>query len=709
MSLLLAAVAPFSIIPVANLPQSPADPCVAQADLHAASKSRTMTIDDLLEIADIGRSDPNETSSPFGLSPDNTRIAFAVRRANAATNSYCERLLVMPLDANGPPRELDRGGDFPRDDFRLRDFASVVAGWAKVSAPRWSPDGRRIAFLKRVAGSRQVWLIEDREGGTARQATRMPDDIDDFAWLPGGRGLVVATRPSIRLAAEAIARKEPGGYLYDDSISPQFGVRPMPKGDVATQYVTIALASGTVQASSTEEIAAIAPSSPPAHPESAHGYVAGPEGWSAWLESKFPERFAAPTRIVLSTPGGARMSCSTAECEGVLRLWWSDSEHALFAIQKIGWGQAGVAILRWDPSAPEPRRLVAGDDMLIGCKPALREIVCMFEDATTPRRLVAVDSRTGSMRVIYDPNARIAALSLGSVRRFLFRNAYGVASHADFVLPPDHRPGQRHPLIVVQYLSQGFLRGGSGDEVPIQPLAARGFAVLSFARPDYAPAAMQAKSGTELLRANRVDWLDRRNIQSSLDMAIDRAIATGAVDADRIGLTGWSDGVSSAQFALINSPRFKVASLGSCCEDMYSYVVSAGPAYSAFTRSIGYRYFEKGAEEFWRPMSLILNVDRVDVPILVQNADSEYEGGLDVWEAYKTRGKAVELHVFENETHFKWQPAHRKAVYERNAEWLEFWLMKRRNCATDREPQYARWLAMKGAPAATELTCTPVH
>ena len=140
---------------------------------------------------------------------------------------------------------------------------------------------------------------------------------------------------------------------------------------------------------------------------------------------------------------------------------------------------------------------------------------------------------------------------------------------------------------------------------------------------------------------------------------------------------------------------------------MYSYVLSAGPAYSAFTRSIGYRFFEEGAEDFWRPMSLILNVDRVDVPILIQNADSEYEGGLDVVEVYRAEGKPIELHVFEDETHYKWQPAHRNAVYERTTEWLEFWLMKRRNCDPARDQQYDRWLTMEGAPSRAQLACSP--
>ena len=38
-------------------------------------------------------------------------------------------------------------------------------------------------------------------------------------------------------------------------------------------------------------------------------------------------------------------------------------------------------------------------------------------------------------------------------------------------------------MVVVQYDTRGFLRGGTGDEYPIQAFANRGYAVLSFRRP----------------------------------------------------------------------------------------------------------------------------------------------------------------------------------------------------------------------------------
>lgn len=135
MSVILAALLSQSIVPQAELPRSDADPCEGLEAQRPRPDGRLMSIEDLVEIADIGRSDPNETASAFGVSPDGKRIAFQLRRANSETNSYCLKLLVMPLKGKGEPVELDRDRHFIRDDFALRDFASVAAGWAKVITP----------------------------------------------------------------------------------------------------------------------------------------------------------------------------------------------------------------------------------------------------------------------------------------------------------------------------------------------------------------------------------------------------------------------------------------------------------------------------------------------------------------------------------------------------------------------------------------------
>ncbi len=706
----LAAAVAQAVMPVAIPPAPVADPCAATVVAGAARaragagagtgarKRRAMTTRDLAGLVDIGRSDPNDAPSPFGLSPDGRWIAFVERQANPDANGYCQRLMVKAVSGEGSAREIDRGGEFIRDTFVLRNFTAVAAGWAKVVTPRWSPDGRSVAFLKRVNGSTQVWLADADGSGRGRQATDLPDDVVEFAWAIDGVGLVVATRPALRRQAEAIGREAAGGFLFDDRFAPQFADHPLPTGPAALEYAAWDIAARKGRAATPDEAAKIASPRPDRVPASARGFVSGAGRALAWTEPAHPEQLLSPSRLVAFDNDGMRAVCEAA-CAGVSRMWWSADGRTLSLLQRTGWANSRTALLAWRLSEKSPRRVMVTDDSLIGCAMPAGEIVCARESATRPRRLVALHPLSGRERLIHDPNPGFAQLETGHAQRFHVRNEFGVESYADLVLPPGHRPGERHPLVVVQYISDGFLRGGTDDEFPIQALAGKGFAVLSFSRPDFVPAALEATSELAMRQANRRDWIDRRSVQSSLETAVRMAVATGAVDPDRMGISGFSDGSSTVQFALINSGLFKVAAMGACCEDMQSYPLASGPAFERFGREMGYRFFEAGAQEFWKPMSLVLNADRVKAPILIQTGDSEYENGLDVVAAFRLRGNPIELYVLDQEGHFKVQPAHRLAIYDRSLEWFEFWLMGRMNCDPAKTEQFARWKAMRGAPA----------
>ena len=686
-----------AILPLKVAPPPAADPCARFDKATSVAETRPVISRDLAELADIGRSDANGSPSPFGVSPDKKSIAFIVRRGNPDANGYCLRLLVMPLDASAAPVERDRGGEFIRDMFDLRNFSAFAAGYTRVVTPRWAPDGRTIAFLKRIGDSTQVWLV-DALGEHARQATTMPDDIEDFAWTADGKGLVVATRPALRRELQAIAQEAKTGYLFDDRFGPHFADQPLPTGPVPLEYTHWNLADGVSRATTPAELARLVPVKPAGVPENAREFAVGPHGVLAWTEPSDPKQLLSGSQLVMRGATGKRSICVERRCQGVSRLWWSDDGRELFVVQRAGWPYSQSGVLAWSAGTATPRQVIETEDALIGCAKPGREIICAREAATKPRRLVAINPRTGKDRLIFDPNPDFARLRLGSVQRFHLRNAYGAESHADLVLPPGHHNGERHPLVIVQYISDGFLRGGLGDEVPIQALASRGFAVLSFSRPDFVQTALKAPSELEMRQANRKDWADRRNVHSSLELAIARAIATGTVDADRIGISGFSDGSSTTQWALIHDPRFRAASFGGCCEDMQAYPLTGGPAFERFGREMGYRYFEPDAAEFWKPMSLVLNADRVHTPILIQTGDTEYETGLDVMSAWRRHGNPIELYVLDQEGHFKVQPAHRLAIYERSVEWFEFWLMGRKDCNPDKAVRFKRWQTMKGAP-----------
>lgn len=705
MSYIVAALLAQAALPNADLPSPKVDPCVSfESEEHKGKKDRYIEAADLVALADIGKSDSYPSDSPFGISPDGQNIAFLVRRANAQQNDYCQRLLVAPVDGSGAARELDRGGQFIRRDFQLRKFVSVMAGTAKVITPRWSPDGRQIAFLKKTGSSQQVWLVGADGNRAAHRASNLPDNVDDFAWAPDGKAVVVSTRPGIRLQSEAIAREARSGFLFDDRFAPQMADYPIPTEPLLNVFDRVEIATGVSRKASAVEILLLSPDQPTDDPKDARGFIVSRLGVAAWVHRLQSDQLLSPSGIRMRLANGNELSCAEF-CRGVRQIFWSPDGRRLYALQKTSWFDNRTTLLRWTVGDPEPTQIMVTDNEMIGCMMSGQRLICAQENATTPRRLVAVDPDSGRHSLIFDPNPEFRRLKLGSVQKFRIRNAFGVESNADLVLPPNHKTGDRHPLVVVQYASVGFLRGGTGDEFPIHPLAAKGFAVLSFSRPDPPPDAMAARTERELMQASRRDWRDRRNVQSTLELAIQRAVASGAVDQERMGISGFSDGSTSLQWALINSSLFKVAASGSCCDGMDVFPLMVGPNFTEEGRDIGLGFFRPGVENIWKPLSLTLNVDRINTPILIQNSDGEYEGGLDVIEIFKGRGKAIELFVFSGEPHIKYQPAHRLAMYERSTEWFQFWLMNVMNCDPAKAAQYARWKVMKNAPDETKLRC----
>jgi dipeptidyl aminopeptidase/acylaminoacyl peptidase len=675
------------------------DPCAAFADDNPHGEAgRPVGVRDLATIADIGQASPHDLpSSPFGVSPDGRSIAFVVRRANPETNSYCQRLLVTSLQHPGAARELDRGGEFIRMLTAVRKFAAVESGVADVISPRWSPDGQAVAYAKQIGGQVQIWTAA-ASGGPAVQATNLDFRPENFAWAADGRGFLVAGRPAIAAEKARIDAEGRKGWLYDGRIAPFVSIRPQVRGTFPMEYFHVDARTGQRRPARPDEIARVDPEADPGKPALAGLFAAGNSGNRAWTEAKSPDKLLSPRRLVVRWRDGTSSVCDDDICATIRRLGWSDDGATIFFLARQGWAKSVTSVFQWQMGDPRPRELLATEDVLVGCELHGSDLICARESSSRPRRLVAIDLADGKERVIFDPNPLFARLQLGEVRRLRYTTSFGTEAFADLVLPPDSRSGDKHPLVVVQYNSEGFLRGGTGDEVPVHVLAGRGIAVLSFERPFGAPGTEEAKTELEYRQLVRRNWFDRRNVQSAIEKAITGAVATGRIDPDRLGISGFSEGTSATQWALINSRLFKVAALGICCEDKVAIAMNGGIDYETFLREMGQPLYSYEKEDYWAPLSLMQNAERIEAPILVQSG--EYLLGLDVLAAFRRLGKVMELHVFDNEPHIKFQPQHRFAMYDRVVDWFAFWLKAERDCDAKKSSQYERWLAMPGAPSA---------
>src|SRR3546814_10673539 len=94
-----------------------------------------------------------------------------------------------------------------------------------------------------------------------------------------------------------------------------------------------------------------------------------------------------------------------------------------------------------------------------------------------------------------------------------------VCSSDLLVYPVGYEPGRRYPMVIVQYRTKGFLRGGIGDEVPIQTLAGRGYFILSVDNLTYEDIVGRRQSIEQLVAAFNDDFRGSRSIISAIEIA----------------------------------------------------------------------------------------------------------------------------------------------------------------------------------------------
>jgi dipeptidyl aminopeptidase/acylaminoacyl peptidase len=127
-----------------------------------AAEKRLITENDLLKFTWIA--DPQ-------IEPDGSTVAFVRVTVNEKESGYETSLFTVATSGADAPRRLTSN---------VRD-----------TAPRWSPDGRRIAFVRSVEKDGkpqpgQVYLL-DMSGGEAYPLTEDAKGVTSIAWSPDGK------------------------------------------------------------------------------------------------------------------------------------------------------------------------------------------------------------------------------------------------------------------------------------------------------------------------------------------------------------------------------------------------------------------------------------------------------------------------------------------------------------------------------------------
>jgi len=668
-----------------------------------AASARPIDLEALARLRDI---------KGFAPSPDGRQLFVVVQSGDPTANTYDTRWILIAADCGGDAREIDRVGH----PVRYRYYGQVH-GFVPVEAPVWSPDGRWVAYRKETADQPELW-VADVQAGTARRVDDGAADVERVQWSTPGTLLY---RTGLDRAAwrRTVADERRLGFRYDERFYVGSGeLEPMtPDCDAGTRAPVCTPALRAVDVAS-----AAAPR--PATPGEAQGWDAGsspgaaraPKGARfiaarggdlAWAENLDPAAFKgpAPPRRVATDAAGAQ-PCSDPACAGYVEgVWWApDGRSVIFLRRSSSLARPDdtprdiTSVHRWDLRTGRVTALARTLDALETCAPSHLRLLCVLETSRKPGRIVSIRLDGHAPQIVLDPNPGLEAGDGIRLDRVTYTDDMGYAGYYFVVRRRDLAPDKRHPVVVVQYQARGFLRGGTGDEYPVYPLAEQGFVVVAFNQ------AMNSLQTRGPMPAS-VEIPERAARVRSISSAIDKLVSDGVADPRRVGITGLSSGAENLHYALQRTDRFAAAIASSGPVEL-DFLVVTPSVYSDYKR----KYETTRVVDPDGPLRTLAwgaQPQKLVTPMLVNVSRREFLMGVQGFAALRDAGRPVEVRVFpDTGRHQKYDPANRLAVYRLNLAWLAYWLQGRTPAEPDLAVQAARWERLR-APSKSAAAEAP--
>ena len=238
------------------------------------------------------------------------------------------------------------------------------------------------------------------------------------------------------------------------------------------------------------------------------------------------------------------------------------------------------------------------------------------------------------------------------------------------VYPPGFDPEQSYPLVMeIHGGPNGFF--GEGFNVLHQVIAGAGYLVL-FVNPRGS-----STYGAKFTDAVTVDW----GGEDSLDLlhALDAVCERPYVDANRLGVHGYSYGGYMTTWLIGHDNRFKAAIAGAPVVNLWSMwgVSDIGPSWGS------YQWGDVPDDNFdwYRERSPITYVQNVQCPVLILHGEHDWRVPISQGEEYfaglRYRGKIAEMVRFPGCSHLMMRvgdPALVQEYYERMVQWFDRYL-----------------------------------
>jgi dipeptidyl aminopeptidase/acylaminoacyl peptidase len=628
------------------------------------------------------------------LSPDGRRVAYVVSRTDEEANTYRTAIWVAALDGSEEPRQFTSG---ERND----------------GSPRWSPDGRWLAFVSNRDGDEkkakgQLYVLP-ADGGEPRKLTDGKESVESIAWSPDSSRIAFARRvPDETYAEEDDRKRAPRRFTrvffkldsvgwIGDRRRHVFVVgldggdeRQLTDGDCENdtpawspdgkRIVFWSMRGDRWDVEFVEALYELELDSEGAGPkrlsqpdESASNASFSPDGSRiAYIYAPEDGTYPHHSQIAVMNADGSDRRVLTASLDRQCApfplarepVW--DGDRVAFAVEDGG--NVHLYTVAADGSR-EPELLVGGEqftglfDLVDGV------LVYTASTYDRPHELFAGDGK----RITSVCDDFVAGRELAPVERFTAESADGTEVDAWLVRPPDFDETKRYPALLTIH-GGPFSQYGTGFFDEVQVYAGAGYCVL-FSNPrggsGYSEEWGRAIRGTG--NGDGPGWgtVDFEDVMGVVDTALEKY---PFLDADRLGVLGGSYGGYLTSWTVGHTKRFKAALSERSVNNLVS-AFGSSDLFWVFERQFGGPMWED--VDAWLRMSPATYARDIETPLLIVHSETDLrcniEQGEHLFILLRLLGKEVEMLRFPAESHElsrSGSPIHRVQRFEAILDWF---------------------------------------
>lgn len=558
---------------------------------------------------------PNPTSDPAGAE----RALWIVDVAGGEPRRLAEGASPA-VSPRGDVVAFGRGGQIwtvPVAGGEATQLLDVRRGAGQM---RWSPDGSRLAFVSGRGDHAFVGVYTLADSTLVWMAPGIDRDRDP-TWSPDGRRLAFLRVPNLRsvLPFEPVREANPFSIVVGDPVTGE--AREVWKADRG-----VGSAFHGVDA------------------ESQLFWGAGDRLVFPWEKSGWVHLWSVPAS------GGAAVELTSGAFEVQFASMTPDRREMLVSSNQDDIDRRHLWRVAVDGGAP--RAITPGEG--IEWAPVMTAdggaLAFLASGATFPARAVVKVGEGAPRPLVLPPMpGDFPAEHLVEPRQVIFPGTDGLPIHGQLFLPPDHRPGERHPAVL-------FLHGGSRRQMLLgfhhrdyyhnayafnQFLASRGYVVLSVNYRSGVGYGMEFREALDYGATGASEFRDVMGAGLYLSHRDD-------VDPERVGLWGGSYGGFLTAMGLSRaSDLFKAGVDVHGVHDWNQGIYN-------FRRDYDRGQHPEFARRAWEA-SPLSTVDRWRSPVLLIHGDDDrnvmFSETVDLAEELRRRGVHVEALVFPDEVH----------------------------------------------------------